>query len=202
MRIHIVRKGDTLWLISQKYNVPLQEIIEANPQIIDPDNLQVGDKVRIPTRKLPQMPEWPYPNIPIVPGFPWQNEPKQQPEEPFHPYLPPFNPNLPSPDLPPTPSEANLGSDLGQSNQPYMQYPYLENPYMQQPQQQQPYMQYPYMQYPYMQYPYMQYPYMQNPYRYPMMPYDPCRSFYPHAEPLNENFSDNNDLTREYDKEK
>ncbi|WP_405116311.1 LysM peptidoglycan-binding domain-containing protein [Paenibacillus sp. FSL K6-1217] len=48
MKIHIVKQGDSLFALSQKYGVPLQKIVEANPQITNPDVLAVGDKVKIP----------------------------------------------------------------------------------------------------------------------------------------------------------
>jgi len=48
VKIHIVKKGDTLYELSQKYNVPLQKLIEANPQIANPDQLSIGEKVKIP----------------------------------------------------------------------------------------------------------------------------------------------------------
>ncbi len=48
MKIHIVKKGDTLFELSKKYNVSLQKLIEANPQIANPDQLHLGDKVKIP----------------------------------------------------------------------------------------------------------------------------------------------------------
>ncbi len=56
MKIHIVKSGDTLYALSQKYGVPLQKIIDANPQISNPDVLAVGDKVKIPTSAV-QVPE-------------------------------------------------------------------------------------------------------------------------------------------------
>ncbi|WP_339824884.1 LysM peptidoglycan-binding domain-containing protein [Paenibacillus sp. FSL R7-0163] len=49
MKIHIVKQGDSLYALSQKYGVPLQKLIEANPQISNPNVLAVGDKVKIPT---------------------------------------------------------------------------------------------------------------------------------------------------------
>jgi morphogenetic protein associated with SpoVID len=49
VKIHIVKQGDSLYALSQKYGVPLQKIIEANPQISNPNVLAVGDKVKIPT---------------------------------------------------------------------------------------------------------------------------------------------------------
>ncbi|NQX45977.1 LysM peptidoglycan-binding domain-containing protein [Paenibacillus tritici] len=53
MKIHIVKQGDSLFALSQKYGVPLQKIIEANPQITNPDVLAVGDKVKIPAAPVP-----------------------------------------------------------------------------------------------------------------------------------------------------
>lgn len=53
MKIHIVKQGDTLYALSQKYGVSLQKIIEANPQISNPDVLVLGDKVKIPSAPTP-----------------------------------------------------------------------------------------------------------------------------------------------------
>ncbi|SEU17537.1 LysM peptidoglycan-binding domain-containing protein [Paenibacillus sp. NFR01] len=53
MKIHIVKQGDTLYALSQKYGVPLEKVIEANPQIANPDVLAVGDKVKIPAGVVP-----------------------------------------------------------------------------------------------------------------------------------------------------
>lgn len=53
MKIHIVKQGDTLYALSQKYGVPLQKIIEANTQISNPEVLVVGGKVKIPASPVP-----------------------------------------------------------------------------------------------------------------------------------------------------
>ncbi|WP_018752373.1 LysM peptidoglycan-binding domain-containing protein [Paenibacillus sanguinis] len=53
MKIHIVKQGDTLFELSKKYNVPLQKLIEANPQLVNPDQLDIGDKVKIPAEAVP-----------------------------------------------------------------------------------------------------------------------------------------------------
>ncbi|GGG02358.1 hypothetical protein GCM10010912_53960 [Paenibacillus albidus] len=53
MKIHIVKQGDTLYALSQKYGVPLLKMIEANPQISNEDVLSVGAKVKIPTVPVP-----------------------------------------------------------------------------------------------------------------------------------------------------
>jgi spore coat assembly protein SafA/uncharacterized protein, YkwD family len=46
--IYTVQPGDSLWIISRKYQVGLSEIIAANPQIKDPHWIYPGDKVTVP----------------------------------------------------------------------------------------------------------------------------------------------------------
>lgn len=48
LRVHIVQKGDTMWLIAKKYGVSLDELIKANPQIPDPNKIDVGMKINLP----------------------------------------------------------------------------------------------------------------------------------------------------------
>lgn len=47
MQIHVIRPGDTLWAISQAYNIPFSQLISAN-EIPNPDRLVVGQTVVIP----------------------------------------------------------------------------------------------------------------------------------------------------------
>ncbi|WP_127587967.1 LysM peptidoglycan-binding domain-containing protein, partial [Paenibacillus koleovorans] len=56
MKIHIVKKGDTMYEIAKKYNVDLQKLIDFNKQIADPDKIDVGMKIRIPTSPVPVTP--------------------------------------------------------------------------------------------------------------------------------------------------
>lgn len=44
---HMIKKGDTLYQLSLKYNVPVGKIIETNPGI-NPDNLTIGEVICIP----------------------------------------------------------------------------------------------------------------------------------------------------------
>lgn len=44
---HTVVKGDTLWALAQRYGLKLAELIELNPQIKNPNLIQVGQEVRI-----------------------------------------------------------------------------------------------------------------------------------------------------------
>lgn len=45
---HTIKKGDTLYEISRKYNVALSLLLRANPYV-DVFNLQIGDTICIPT---------------------------------------------------------------------------------------------------------------------------------------------------------
>ncbi len=45
---YVVQPGDTLWEIAQKYKVGISEIISANPQLSNPNEIYPGDKVVIP----------------------------------------------------------------------------------------------------------------------------------------------------------
>jgi spore coat assembly protein SafA len=45
---HVVERGDTLWQIAADAGVPLQALINANPQIVNPDLIYPGDTVHIP----------------------------------------------------------------------------------------------------------------------------------------------------------
>ncbi|WCK53624.1 SafA/ExsA family spore coat assembly protein [Aneurinibacillus sp. Ricciae_BoGa-3] len=49
MKIHIVKKGDTLWKIAKKYGVDFTTLLQANAQIKNPDKIMPGMKVKIPT---------------------------------------------------------------------------------------------------------------------------------------------------------
>ncbi len=44
---HTVVKGECLWKIARDYGVPLQTIIERNPQIKNPNLIYPGEKVRV-----------------------------------------------------------------------------------------------------------------------------------------------------------
>ncbi|HHY47976.1 MAG TPA: DUF3794 domain-containing protein [Firmicutes bacterium] len=47
-RIHIVRPGDTLWLIARQYGVTVEAIVQLNG-IRDADRIEVGDALEIPS---------------------------------------------------------------------------------------------------------------------------------------------------------
>ncbi|MCA9061830.1 MAG: LysM peptidoglycan-binding domain-containing protein [Planctomycetaceae bacterium] len=49
-REHVVVKGETLSGIAKLYRVSLQRLLKANPAIVNPDRISVGQKIRIPTQ--------------------------------------------------------------------------------------------------------------------------------------------------------
>lgn len=51
--LHIVQKGDTLYLLSRRYHIPLWMVLNANPYV-NIYNLQVGDEICIPCRIRPR----------------------------------------------------------------------------------------------------------------------------------------------------
>lgn len=46
--VHTVVPGDTLWAIARANGVPLQQLIEANPQIQNPDLIFPGQRINLP----------------------------------------------------------------------------------------------------------------------------------------------------------
>ena len=51
--VHTVVPGDTLWAIARANGVPLQQLIEANPQIQNPDLIFPGQRINIPAGGTP-----------------------------------------------------------------------------------------------------------------------------------------------------
>ncbi len=45
---HTVQSGDTMWKLAVQYQVGTSEIIDANPQVADPDLIYPGDVLTIP----------------------------------------------------------------------------------------------------------------------------------------------------------
>lgn len=48
MIVYTVKKGDTLWKLSHRYQVDLDTLISANPDISDPNYILVGQQINIP----------------------------------------------------------------------------------------------------------------------------------------------------------
>lgn len=54
-QIYIVKAGDTLFLISRKFRVTVDEILAVNPQIVNRDIIYIGQVICIPTpQPLPE----------------------------------------------------------------------------------------------------------------------------------------------------
>ncbi|HHV45418.1 MAG TPA: LysM peptidoglycan-binding domain-containing protein [Tissierellia bacterium] len=58
---YTIRQGDTIFLLSQRFGVSVEAILMANPGI-DPNNLQIGQVICIPTMPSPEpeLPPCPY----------------------------------------------------------------------------------------------------------------------------------------------
>lgn len=53
MKIYMVKKGDTLSGIAAKHGVTVQDLLAYNPGITNPDVIDVGMKIKIPSAKAP-----------------------------------------------------------------------------------------------------------------------------------------------------
>jgi len=53
VKIYMVKKGDTLSGIAAKHGVTVQDLLQYNPGIQNPDVIDVGMKIKIPTAKAP-----------------------------------------------------------------------------------------------------------------------------------------------------
>ncbi|SET16033.1 spore coat assembly protein SafA [Natronincola peptidivorans] len=51
--IYIVQRGDTMFNIARRFGVTLQRLIAANPQVADPNVLEVGQRICIPVPDIP-----------------------------------------------------------------------------------------------------------------------------------------------------
>jgi len=54
--IYTVQRGDSLFTIARRYGLTVQQMIEANPQISNPNILEVGQRVCVPM-SVPPLPE-------------------------------------------------------------------------------------------------------------------------------------------------
>ena len=45
--VYVIQPGDTLWKIARRYRTTIEQIRKANPAV-DPDNLQIGQKICVP----------------------------------------------------------------------------------------------------------------------------------------------------------
>lgn len=65
MKIHTVQKGDTLWKISKMHGISLESLIAANPQITNPDKIDVGMPINVPVNGVNGAPAAPIMQAPL-----------------------------------------------------------------------------------------------------------------------------------------
>jgi len=46
--IYVIQAGDNLFTLANRFRIPLQELLDANPQLDDPARLTVGENICIP----------------------------------------------------------------------------------------------------------------------------------------------------------
>lgn len=49
MNKHTIQSGESLWSLSKKYNISVNQILKVNPDIKDPDKISIGQQINIPT---------------------------------------------------------------------------------------------------------------------------------------------------------
>ena len=90
-QLHTVESGDTMYKVADKHGVDLEQLIEANPQVKNPDLIYPGDVLNIPEdAAAPAQPETPAepatPSEPATepqPEAPAEEEPKAAPATPI-----------------------------------------------------------------------------------------------------------------------
>ena len=79
MNYHIIAKGESLWSIAQTHGCSLAELLAANPQITNPNNISLGEKIFLPEGCQTAEPSEPndspnntpsQPNQPTIPAQP------------------------------------------------------------------------------------------------------------------------------------
>lgn len=115
---HVVKAGETMWTIAQKFKVDFQALKAANPQITNPDQIMPGDIIWVPKRTVSVSPSYmPMPDMDlpeIEPG--WQLD---------SPDMPSPNYSAPMPHHPQHPQHPNHQHSEHQHPQPYFIYPFI-----------------------------------------------------------------------------
>lgn len=135
MKIHFVKAGETLFEISKKYGVTIEEIVAANKSIIDPNLIMAGMKLIIPVKQqqvpipvdsvAPSIHQFPLNlNFPHIPVYPEQAMSQSTPQVTL-PTMPPIMPPTMPPTMPKAPSgNVNQGFTYpGQAVPPFAAIP-------------------------------------------------------------------------------
>ncbi|WP_430785033.1 LysM peptidoglycan-binding domain-containing protein [Virgibacillus flavescens] len=107
MKIHVVKKGDTLWEIAKQHNVDFKQLKEMNSQLSSPDMIMPGMKIKVPTNAKPVKKEamkaaekekvkTPYKDISPKPLPVIKEDEKPIKEKPMMPTMPTQMPKMPS----------------------------------------------------------------------------------------------------------
>lgn len=118
MKIHVVKKGDTLWEIAQQNNVDFEQLKEMNSQLSSPDMIMPGMKIKVPTNAKPvkketvkaaekEMVKTPYKDITPKPLPVITEDEKPIKEKPMMPTMPSMMPQMPPP-MPKMPSASPI----------------------------------------------------------------------------------------------
>lgn len=46
-QVYVVASGDVMWKIAQKFNLSLEQLLDLNPQITNPNRIRVGQKINV-----------------------------------------------------------------------------------------------------------------------------------------------------------
>ncbi|ASK63076.1 hypothetical protein CFK37_13435 [Virgibacillus phasianinus] len=105
MKIHIVKKGDTLWEIAKMYDVNFEQLKELNSQLSSPDMIMPGMKIKVPSNAKPvkkeevqakekEMVKTPYKDISPKPLPVIKEDEKEKPEMKPNPMMPQQKPMM------------------------------------------------------------------------------------------------------------
>lgn len=79
MALYIVRSGDTLGAIAARYGLTLEQLLQFNPQITNPNNILVGQEITVPGQPGTTVP--PTTTAPTTPTIPTSPATPNQPGE-------------------------------------------------------------------------------------------------------------------------
>jgi hypothetical protein len=125
LKIHFVKTGETLYEISEKYGVTVEEIMAANPSVTDPNTIMAGMKLIIPVKrqqmpipvdsKAPSSTHYPLDlNSPYIPLYPEQALSQSIPQ-----FTPEFTPQFKPQSAPQSAPQLAPQAPIGMVNQEF-----------------------------------------------------------------------------------